>query len=107
MLLTRPPIKNLHYHLPYGHAVSVRSPGGRITTGDIFDGSSITRNDCKQSSSRADDLCGKHRIALLSKTADEITGYGMLAILDSDFENIDSELFLKNKTTGETSFCVN
>ena len=38
------------------------------------------------------------KLAVLAKTVDEITGYEMLKILDSEYEELDGDLFIKPST---------
>lgn len=46
-------------------------------------------------------------MALLAKTVDEVTGYEMLPILDSDLDELDDDLFVKDEESGKPTFrCV-
>jgi hypothetical protein len=41
------------------------------------------------------------KLAVLAKTVDEITGYEMLKILESEYEDLDDGLFIRPSTNWE------
>lgn len=108
MQLTHPPLDRAYCdYSSYGIAC-VGSGKHTVTIGKLIEDNLfhvrqwVGKRDVPTSSN----LQGGHRIAVLAKMVDEITGHEMLAILDSDMEKLDDNLFVMDHFSRKATFRV-
>jgi hypothetical protein len=109
VLLTHLPITNLYHAVistdKVHDTVTVRAKAGGITIGEAMEGR-VEPWATDGAISFTNLLCGGYKVALLSKTADEVTGLEMLAILSSKCDELDPVKFIHDKI-GRSAFALN